>query len=318
LALKGIGVLLGCAAALVVTTACTAEYRETRAEQAYPPVGDFLSVNGTRVHYVTKGEGTDLVLIHGASGNLRDFTFSLIDKLSERYRVTAFDRPGMGYTDRVDPEHGTTIIEQALLLADASNQLGLDRPMVLGHSYGGAVALAWAVERPDSLSALILLAAASNPWNSDLSTYYKVTSSDLGSALAVPAITAFTPSSVVHDVIDGIFAPQDPPEGYHDHIGAPLTLRRKSMRANAAQRANLLGEIEALHTRYDAIDVPTEIVHGDADTTVGLSIHSIPLSKQIDGANLTVLDGIGHMPHHAAEPEVIDAIDRAARRAGLR
>jgi pimeloyl-ACP methyl ester carboxylesterase len=317
LAVKGFGVLLGCAAALILTTACTASYRETRAEEQFPPEGDFLIVNGTRVHYLTKGDGPDIVLIHGASGNLRDFTFSLVDKLADRYRVTAFDRPGLGYTDRINPD-GTTLIEQATLLADASDQLGLQKPMVLGQSYGGAVALAWAVERPDNLSALILLAAASNPWTSDLSTFYKVTSSDLGSAVVVPALTAFVPNPVVDRAIEGVFAPQSEPEGYAEHIGAPLTLRRDTMRANAMQRANLLNEIKALHTRYVTISVPTEILHGDADTTVGLSIHSIPLSQQIDGANLTVLKGVGHMPHHAAEPEVIAAIDRAAERAGLR
>lgn len=317
MSLKGLGVLLGCAAALVLTTACTASYREDLAEQRFPPEGDFLTVNGTKVHYVTKGTGPDIVLIHGASGNLRDFTFSLVDKLANRYRVTAFDRPGLGYTERVNPE-GTTLIEQAILLADASDQLGLQKPMVLGQSYGGAVALAWAVERPDSLSALILLAAASNPWSSDLDLFYKVTASELGAATVVPMLTAFVPTPVVDAAIEGVFAPQEEPEGYADHIGAPLTLRRQTLRANAKQRANLLDEIKRLHTRYGVIDVPTEIVHGDADTTVGLSIHSIPLSKQIKGANLTVLEGIGHMPHHAAEPEVIDAIDRAAQRAGLR
>ena len=317
MALRTLGVLAGCAAALTLTTACTAQYRETKAEEQYPPMGQFLDVGGTQVHYVTKGAGQDIVLIHGASGNLRDFTFSLVDKLAVRYRVTAFDRPGLGYTERVNP-NGTSITEQANLFADASEQLGLEKPIVMGQSYGGAVALAWAVERPDALSALVLTAAASNPWTTGLSTFYQVTSSHLGSATVVPTLTAFTPTRVVDQAIDGVFRPQSAPDGYAEHIGAPLTLRRVSMRANAIQRANLLGEIEALHTRYNEIQVPTEIVHGDADTTVGLSIHSIPLSNQIEGANLTVLNGIGHMPHHSAEPEVIAAIDRAATRAGLR
>ncbi|MFP7673205.1 alpha/beta fold hydrolase [Marivita sp. S0852] len=317
MAFRSFGVLFGCAAALVLTTSCTAQYRESRAEDQFPPEGQFLTVNGTRVHYVTKGAGPDVVLIHGASGNLRDFTFSMVDKLADQYRVTAFDRPGLGYTERVNPD-GTSITEQAILLSDAAAELGLQQPIVLGQSYGGAVALAWAVERPDSLSALVLVSAASNPWTSDLSTFYQVTSSHVGSATVVPAITAFTPNSIVEQAIDGVFRPQSAPEGYSEHIGAPLTLRRVSMRANAMQRANLLDEIEALHPRYGEISVPTEIIHGDADTTVGLSIHSIPLSNQIEGANLTVLEGIGHMPHHAAEPEVIAAIDRVASRAGLR
>jgi len=118
--------------------------------------------------------------------------------------------------------------------------------------------------------------------------------------------------------VQEIFAPQEPPAGYMDHIGAGLTLRRHSLRANALQRANLLGEIEALHTRYAEISVPVEIVHGTADTTVGVSIHSEPLAAQVKDAHLTVLDGIGHMPHHSAPEAVVSAINRAATRAGLR
>lgn len=97
-----------------------------------------------------------------------------------------------------------------------------------------------------------------------------------------------------------------------------MTLRRHSLRANALQRANLLAEIEALHPRYGEIKVPVEIVHGDADTTVGVNIHSVPLARQISGANLVILPGVGHMPHHLAGTEVVAAIHRAATRAGLR
>jgi pimeloyl-ACP methyl ester carboxylesterase len=69
--------------------------------------------------------------------------------------------------------------------------------------------------------------------------------------------------------------------------------------------------------RYGEIGVPVEILHGDADDTVPLHVHSEPLSRQIPGATLTVLERIGHMPHHVAPDAVDAAIDRAARRAGL-
>ncbi|MEY8840187.1 alpha/beta fold hydrolase, partial [Cribrihabitans sp. XS_ASV171] len=122
----------------------------------------------------------------------------------------------------------------------------------------------------------------------------------------------------VEDAIARTFAPQTAPEGYADHLGPALTLRRKSLRANAKQRANLLDEIEALHTRYGEISVPTEILHGDADDTVALTLHSANLANQIPAAHLTVLPGVGHMLHHAEPDEIVAAIDRAAARAGLR
>jgi pimeloyl-ACP methyl ester carboxylesterase len=302
---------------LIALVQVRAARHEARAEAAFPPTGDFLTVDGVRVHYVQMGSGPDLVVIHGASGNLRDMTFSLAPKLAERYRVTVFDRPGLGYTDRIS-RSGSTLRQQAALLAEASRQLGVERPVVLGQSYGGGVALAWALDHPTQIAALVPVSAVSNPWKSGLGTFYAVTSSWWGKLFVVPLLTAFAPDSRVETAVKSVFDPQEPPEGYGDHIGAPLTLRRTTMRANADQRANLLDEIEAQVGRYGEISVPTEIVHGTADTTVGLSIHSEKLVRQIPGAVLTRLEGIGHMPHHVAEDAVIDAIDRAAARAGLR
>lgn len=305
-------------AALAVTgaTLWKAARHERQAEATWPPEGRFLTIDGHRVHALVRGSGPYLVLIHGASGSTRDFTLGLVDRLAERYRVIVVDRPGLGYTERIDPA-GASLRQQADLIARAAAELGADRPIVFGHSYGGAVALAWAVHRPESLAALVVSAAASNPWDTGLGTYYTILSHPLGQRFVVPLLTAWVPEGVVDRQIDSIFLPQEPPKGYHAHIGAGLTLRRVSMRANALHRANLLEEIRAQAPRYGEIEVPVEILHGDADTTVPLEVHSRPLSRQIPQAELTVLPGIGHMPHHAAPQATIAAIDRAADRAGL-
>ncbi|KPQ18460.1 MAG: putative hydrolases or acyltransferases (alpha/beta hydrolase superfamily) [Rhodobacteraceae bacterium HLUCCO18] len=304
------------AAALAAATLWKAARHERLAEATWPPEGAFLTIDGHRVHYVVQGEGPDLVLIHGASGNTRDYTYAMAARLAGRYRVIVLDRPGLGYTDRIDPD-GASLAAQAGLLADAAAELGAERPIVYGHSYGGAVALAWALHRPERLSALVVSAAASNPWDSGLGTYYTVLSHPLGQRVVIPFLTAWVPDRVVDAQIDAVFAPQTAPPGYHRHIGAGLTLRRVSMRANALHRRNLLAEIEAQAPRYGEIAVPVEILHGDADTTVPLAVHSEPLSRQIAGSRLTVLEGVGHMLHHAAPQAVDDAIDRAAARAGL-
>ena len=230
--------------------------------------------------------------------------------------MTAIDRPGLGYTGRLS--HGASIHEQAALLADTAAALDIERPILVGHSYGGAVSLAWAVDRPDDLSGLVLLGAASNPWETGLSFYYRVLSHPLGQRFFAPILTAWVPERVVDDTIASVFTPQSEPDGYAPFIGAGLTLRRASLRENALQRASILEEIEELHTQYRTISVPTEILHGDADTTVWLTIHSEPLSRQINGANLVVMEGVGHMPHHAQPQTAVDASDRVAERAGLR
>ncbi len=317
LAIKITFAALVAVAALWAYTQHRARLHEARAEAAFPPQGQFVQVGGHRVHALTMGEGPDVVLIHGASGNLRDMTHSLAPRLADRYRVTVFDRPGLGYTDRIN-QSGATIRQQAELLSNAARQLDIESPVVLGHSYGGAVALAWAVHRPDHIAALVPLSAPAKPWDSPLSAYYKLLSHPVAGPLVIPFLTAFVRDTRVEREVASIFDPNTVPKGYISHVGAPLTLRRTSLRANAMQRANLLSEITALHDAFDSLDIPVEIVHGTADTTVGLAIHADPLAQQAPDANLTRLPGIGHMPHHVAQDAVVDAIDRAAARAGLR
>jgi pimeloyl-ACP methyl ester carboxylesterase len=188
---------------------------------------------------------------------------------------------------------------------------------VLGQSYGGAVALAWAVHHPDSLSALVAVSAPSQRWEGGLPGLYRLTSHPLGSALAVPLIAAWVPARYVDSQVAGVFAPQPQPDGYARAIATPLILRPDSLRANARQRATLKQEITALQPGYPGITVPLEIVHGTADTTVPFGIHAEPLARQAPTAQLTALPGIGHIPQNVAPEAVAEAVDRAARRAGL-
>ncbi|AAV95010.1 alpha/beta hydrolase [Ruegeria pomeroyi] len=305
------------AAGFWALTLWRAARHEARAQASHPPLGQFVTVEGLRIHAEVMGSGPDLVMIHGSNGNTRDLSFVLAPILADHFRVILLDRPGLGFSDPA-PAGAADIAGQARLLMLAAEQLGAKRPIVLGHSYGGSVALAWAVHHPDRLAALVPVAAPSNPWNTPLDLLYRVTSTRLGAAVAVPLITAYVPDSYVTRALEDVFAPQPAPAGYADHFGPGLSLRRASLRANAAHRASLLGEIEALHPRYGEIAVPTEIVHGTEDDTVNFDLHSTTLSGQISGAVLTPLPGVGHMPQHVAAQVVADAVLRAATRAGLR
>lgn len=291
-----------------------AKNNEAKAVAAYPPQGQLLTIDGAQVHAVIRGSGPDLVLIHGSSGNARDYTFSLMDQLAQSFRVIAFDRPGLGYTDPLTSS-GATITQQAALLSRAAQSLDAQQPIVLGHSYGGAVALAWAVHHPDALSGLILLAAPTQPWDTRLDPLYqKLSHPVIGPPLAALG-AAFVGPSRVTTALDEIFAPQTPPKGYAEFVGAELTLRRSSLRHNALQRANLLGEITALQPRYGEISVPVEVLHGTADTIVGLKIHAEPFVDQVPQAQLTVLENAGHMPQHTHPDAVLRAIGRVASKA---
>lgn len=298
--------------------------REAEAEAETPPAGDVISVDGVPVHYAVMGTGPDLVLLHGASGNLKDFTMGFAQELAERYRVILFDRPGMGWTGRL-PGHGgpwnnseETPMEQAALLQQAADRIGVTHPIVLGHSFGGIVALAWGLSRPQDTAALVLVSAVAEPWPGDLGWTYTVSGSRVGGALFVPLVTAFVPQDFIADNVDAIFSPQQAPENYADHIGIGLTLRRVSLRANAQQVNALRPHVVKMQKDYGALTMPIEMVHGDADTIVPLSVHAEVLMGDVPNGALEVLQGAGHMPHHSHRDDVTAAIDRAAARAGLR
>ena len=320
LALAGVAVTAGCA-----------RYRAGRAEEAYPPEGDFVEVDGARVHYVQAGEGPDVILLHGAGGNLRDFTFDFMDRLTDRYRVTAFDRPGLGYTDRVPgTPRGPLETEaeppraQARLLRGAAEALGITDPVLVGHSFGGIVSYGWAVEAldtesPANPSAIVSLAGVTLPWPGELGAYYRVNGSPLGGAVTIPLISAFVPQGTVAEAIENTFTPQPAPDGYAEHIGAGLTLRPRSMRANIRQVNSLRPHVVEMEKRYPELTLPVEIVHGTLDDTVPIDVHARPFTERFgEIANLTELEGVGHMPHHVDPEAAAAAIDRAVARAGLR
>ncbi len=308
-----------------VLTDRKSDARAAQAEQDYPPEGQLIEVNGRNVHAVVGGTGPDVVLIHGAGGNTREFTFDFMNRLTDRYRVIVFDRPGLGYSDRTTDVYKSAFnngaespAEQAALLQAAAASLGADKPIVLGHSYGGSVALAWALNHPDTVAGVVNLAGPSHPWPGNLGAYYWVNGSAIGGALLPPLISAYASDQQLEGAISSIFTPQPVPEGYIGYIGATLTIRPDSLRANTRQVNTLRPHIVDMAPRYTAeLTVPLEILHGDRDTTVPLAIHSIPLDAAVPHANLTVLEGVGHMPHHAAPDLVLAAIDRIAAQAGL-
>ena len=298
-----------------------ADLNEARTEARFPPQGSFVTVGGRDVHVVVKGEGPDLVLIHGAGGNARDFTFRFMDRLTDRYRVFAVDRPGLGFSDPLQPigafgGRAATPREQARQLADAVVQLGAERPLVLGHSYGAAVAMAWALER--EVSGLVIVSGATMPWPGPLRLYYRIFGSPLGGAIGAPLVSAFWGPDRLDGSVAGVFAPRPMPRGYVQGAGVALATRSGHFRASARQVRALRPELVEQSEDYALISVPVELIHGVEDDTVWADVHAVPLSRILPDANLTLLDGEGHAPHHTAPEAVVEAIDSVAARAGLR
>ena len=310
-ALVALASLAGCAA-LIHTRA---DRREAGWMAEYPPVGVFVTVEGRRIHLIEAGDrnAPAVVLIHGANGNLRDFTVDRVDRLDDEYHVIALDRPGLGWSDSWG-EADSDPAEQARVLRAAVAQRGVRRAVVVGHSYGGSVAMAWALQDADT-QALVLIAGATYPWETDeLGLWYTLSETPFGPP-ARAMVAAFATDGAVDAAITRVFAPDPVPAGYGRYFGAGLSIRRDSQANNNRQVNALLDHVTRMSPQYPRLTLPIEILHGDADTIVGIDIHSRRMVAEVASARLTVIQRAGHMLHHSHPQAVVDAIARARQRA---
>ncbi len=286
-------------------------------ERAHRPAGRFVPVDGGRLHVVDlaparPSDVPPIVLLHGASGNLEDQRLTLGAALAARHRVVMVDRPGHGYSDRPGGKSDASPGRQAALIAQALGELGVGRAIVVGHSWSGALAAALALDFPERVAGLVLVAAVTHPWPGGISWYYRLASLPVVGRLFAQTCALPLGSLMLAPAVASVFEPQLPPADYLRGAATRLVLRPREFIANAQDVAALKAFVTAQASRYRDIAAPTVIISGDADNTVHLDTHSRVAVTLIPGARLIVLRGIGHMPHHVAVDEIVAAVDRLA------
>ena len=302
-------IVVATAAALAATTAYNV-YRARRAEREHPPTGRFLTVDGVRLHYLESGEGSPVVLLHGNVVMSEDFqTSGVLELLAGRHRVIAFDRPGFGYSDR---PHGSawSVREQADLLRDALDVLGINRPIVLGHSWGAAVALALALNHPDDVRGLVLLSGY----------YYPTLRADvlLSSPPAIPILgdlLRYTISPLLGKLLQprllkGMFAPLPVPASFALGSTPNMSLRPGQIRAESQDGVAMVPGAIAMRHRYQELTMPVVIMAGAEDRVINAK-QPARLHAQIPHSILRLVPGVGHMIHYAVPEEVAKAIEEA-------
>ena len=287
-------------------------------ERAFPPRGTFVETPLGRLHLTRRdpqgAPAATIVLIHGASGNQADMMAPLGDRLAARgFRVFAVDRPGHGYSARL-AESASSPAAQARAIRAALETSGVTRAIVVGHSWAGAVATAFALDQADFADGIVLLAPVTHPWPKGVRWYYRLASKPFlgwlfANTLLVPAGLAS-----LQDALKGVFAPQPIPPGYADILGAPLTLRPWVFRANAEDVADLRGHLEKQAPRIPEIALPVAILSGDRDGVVLTERHCSACMREIAGATLEMLLGVGHSPHWAAPEKTVETIVALAAR----
>lgn len=311
--------------ALAGLAACS-EIERHRLESRFPPIGELAHVEGLRLHYTDSGEPPaaadspavpPVVLIHGASTSLLDFHASLVEPLSGRHRVVTVDRPGHGYSERPDGVWPDPV-QQARLIHALVSRLGVQRPILVGHSWAGSVVLAYLLAYPQAAAGGVLLAGGSHPWEGGVLWYNDLAGLPLIGPLFARTLPLTLGRLTVDRGIASVFAPNRVPDGYRDRTGVELTLRSRTFLANAEDIRLLSPFLEAQSRHYGAIEQPLLLITGDGDEIVPAWNHAERLVNQVPNAELVHLPGVGHALHHVRTELVARLISQLAERADPR
>jgi pimeloyl-ACP methyl ester carboxylesterase len=284
-------------------------------ERAHPPRGRFVDVGGSRQHVVELGAATGappLVLIHGAGCNLEDMRLSLGERLAARHRVILIDRPGLGWSLRKGRSGGSPAY-QASVLRGVLDRLGVERAVVVGHSWGGALALRFALDHPDRVAGLMLLAPPLYPFARGMSSLYALFALPMFGWLYARTLALPLGLPFIGVALGSAFLPQLPPRGYIKRTAALHLLRPRVFLANARDIAGLNDNLAKQAARYGDVSSPTVLMSGDRDMVVPPR-QARAFAAAVPGAKLVALAGTGHMLHHVAAERVISEIEEIAAR----
>lgn len=281
--------------------------RET--ECAHPPTGRFVETDGVRLHYTDDGEGQPpLVLLHGATTMGLDFALSgLVAMASKKHRVIVFDRPGYGYSTRPRSQRWDPAA-QAVLLLRALAQIGVEQPILVGHSWGAMVAVAMAAAVPKSVRGLLLLSGYYFPTARIQAPFIAPIALPVIGSLMRYVIPPLMFRPVWAALTERMFAPAPVP-GSFARFPAWMALRPVQLRASAEEIAMAAPMAARLRRHYRSLLVPMIVMAGSVDRLVRPQDHSVRLHAEAPHSELRIVPGVGHMIHHTAAHEVMSAID---------
>lgn len=257
-----------------------------------PPPGRVLEIEGHALHVIERpGDGLPVVMIHGMPGCSLDFTH-VMDELPGT-RCLAFDRPGYGWSKG----RPLPFAEQIEVVRAALAELGVNRAIFVGHSFGGAFSLQTAIDHADSVAALVLVAPASGGSRVGERTLRQTRVIRLLQRPVVRQAADLLFLRLVRRVSAQIGANRTyPAESRHDAArrrAVAVLARHDSIAALMNDRLQFNEVGRAMREPIERIAAPAIIVHGDNDRTVPLR-NGRRLHEALDESELHELEGGGH------------------------
>jgi pimeloyl-ACP methyl ester carboxylesterase len=276
--------------------------------------GEFVIVEGLRLHYVSQGTGPPIVLLHGNAGFTHDYSI-VMRLLAERgYRALAFDRPGHGQSERA-LKGSVTAEVQAKLIHQALLKLEVLKPVLVGHSWGGVLVLDYALRYESEISAIVLLAPATYPEEEQFAARRALVEipglGDLIIRMSSPII-----DWEIRRNLERAFSPDEVPTDYLE-LATAIWNRPGQIKAIVQDEADFSPTAGAISHLYGEIRVPTVIITGDSDLLVKPERHAYPLHQTILNSRLIVLKGTGHMLPQTRPEAIIDAIQSVSARSSF-
>lgn len=285
-------VIVGIAVALVGFTF----YTVRKVQSFLPPHGRFIDAAGVRFHVHEQGEGPDLLLIHGLAGQMRHFTYDVAGRLADDFHVVSIDRPGSGYSVRREAT-AADVSTQAAAIAALIETLKLERPVVVGHSLGGAVALTLALEHPQHVRGLVLLAPLTHlPEQGEIPAAFRALTISSGWSRRLFAWTLAVPAAIAgrRAVLGQVFGPDPVPGDFAVRGGGLLGVRPSHFIAACRDLQALPGRMPAIMSRYAELRLPVHVLFGRGDRILDWQVNGQALIDKVPGATLAVREG-GHM-----------------------
>jgi len=288
-------------------------------ERLYPAQGRQIDVTGAALNVVELGPrdaaGPPILLLHGASSNLETLRKPLGEMLARHHRVILIDRPGHGWSPR-DRETDSMPAVHARMIEEALAKLNTGPVIVVVHSLAGALGARMALDFPERVAGLVMLAPVTHPWFGGVGWYNKVVTMPVIGRLLAHTITLPLGLMLAEQGARNVFLPQAMPENFVKGTATPLLLRPREFLANARDLVTLKQAVAEQAPRYAAIRTAVTVIAGDVDKTVSTSIHSRPFAATVPNAKLIVLPGVGHMIQNAAPDLVASEIEAMTARIG--